>query len=236
MGFPVYIGYDSRFPIPAKVAEHTLRQNSSIPLAVHFLDLAHLRSCHGFDRENDPLQSTEFTYTRFLVPYLCGYEGKALFADNDIVVLGDVAEIADLPMQGPTDNGWSDYALRVVKHDHQVDDGSKKMYGAIQTAYPRKNQSSVMLMNCAKLKLWTFMKVQTASGAYLHRFQDISDEQIGDLPPEWNHLDHYEEGKTKLLHYTSGGPWYKEYENCPHAEVWKKAYGDWQRTIGCEGI
>jgi hypothetical protein len=93
------------------------------------------------------------------------------------------------------------------------------MDGRVQTVYPRKNWSSLMLMNCARLQLWTKQVVETQSGAYLHRFQDIDDDLIGEIPDTWNTLDWMDE-RTKLIHYTSGGPWFEECKDHPFAEVW----------------
>jgi hypothetical protein len=212
----IFIGWDSRFPQPGLVLAHSLRSRASGPLDIRFLDYRHLHDCYGFDRTHDPLASTEFTYSRFLVPYLCGYEGHALFMDNDMLCLGDVLGLVYGPLQTPAASLW------VVKHDHQPVDGSVKMYGATQTAYPRKNWSSLMLMDCSKLKCWTKTVVETASGARLHRFHDVPDDRIGALPPEWNSLDAMDD-KTKLIHWTSGGPWFEQYRDCPHADVWYKA-------------
>ncbi len=133
-----------------------------------------------------------------------------------MVCLGDVCPLFDgvLPVFGK--------ALHVVKHEHTVVDGSTKMYGATQTAYPRKNWSSFMLMNCSKLKCWTKELVETASGARLHRFEDVPDHMIGSLPKRWNSLDGMDVN-TQFIHWTSGGPWYEEYANCPHADVWYEA-------------
>jgi hypothetical protein len=80
----------------------------------------------------------------------------------------------------------------------------------------------MMLMNCANLELWTKEAVNTKSGAYLHRFQDIPDDQISDLPRGWNVLDAMDAG-TKLIHYTNGGPWFDQYKDHPHADVWYAA-------------
>ena len=93
------------------------------------------------------------------------------------------------------------------------------MGGKVQTQYPRKNWSSLMLMNCAELGAWTKEAVETQTGAWLHRFEAIPDEQIGDISEEWNVLDHMT-GPTKLLHYTSGGPWLKGCEDADHADLW----------------
>ena len=202
----IYIGYDSREAEAADVLEYSLRRHASIPLDVRYLKLAEL----DFRRPRDPLQSTEFTYTRFLVPHLCGYEGKAVFMDCDMLCLGDIRELDDLDMTG--------LALRVVKHDYRPT-APVKMDGCVQTAYPRKNWSSLMLMNCAALRLWTPEVVATQTGAYLHRFQDIPDEKIGDLPDTWNTLD-WMDDRTKLIHFTGGGPWFEQYKDHPYGRIW----------------
>ena len=130
--------------------------------------------------------------------------------DCDMLCLGDIAELDRLDM--------APYALRVVQHDYRPT-ATTKMDGKAQTVYPRKNWSSLMLMNCAKLRLWTKSVVETHSGAYLHRFQDISDEEIGELPRTWNTLDWMDES-TKLIHYTSGGPWFEQCADHPYGAIW----------------
>ena len=202
----IFIGWDSRFPEPADVLSYSLLKYASVPLQIRYLKLDEL----GLKRAHDPLASTEFTYTRFMPPYLCDYQGTALFLDNDMLCLGDIKEIAELDMR--------QYALRVVQHDYSPTN-TVKMYGAVQTTYPRKNWSSMMLMDCSKLKLWTKQVVETQTGAYLHRFQDIPDSQIGELPKTWNTLD-WMDSTTKLIHYTNGGPWFEQYKDHPHADVW----------------
>ena len=204
----IFIGWDSRFPEPADVLRYSLLKYSSIPLDIHYLKLDELK----LERAHDPLASTEFTYTRFLVPHLCNFQGKALFLDNDMLCLGDVKQLDDLDM--------TPYALRVVQHDYQPTNGVK-MYGCVQTSYPRKNWSSMMLMDCAKLKLWTKQVIESQTGAYLHRFQDVPDAAIGELPKTWNTLDWMDE-QTQLIHYTNGGPWFDDYKDHPHAGVWYK--------------
>lgn len=198
-------------PVASDVLAYSLRKHSSIPLDITFLNKNEL----GLNRI-DNLASTEFTYTRFLVPLLCDYSGTALFMDNDMLCSSDVKEISDLDM--------SNYALRVVKHDHQPSE-DKKMDGKQQTRYPRKNWSSFMLMNCSKLKCWTKEAVETAPPAWLHRFEPIPDDQIGDIPFTWNVLD-FPNADTKLLHYTTGGPWFNERADCPGNEKWYRAYYD----------
>jgi len=113
-------------------------------------------------------------------------------------------------------------SLRVVKH-HYLPTTTTKMYGCTQTAYPRKNWSSLMLMNCEKLTLWTKEFVKIASGKQLHRFEGIPDSEIQDVHSGWNVLNSDKNPPdTRILHFTEGGPWFPEYANCPHAEDWIK--------------
>ncbi len=202
----IFIGWDSRFPEPADVLSYSLQKYSSIPLDIRYLKLNELK----LNRVHDPLASTEFTYSRFLVPHLCNFQGKAVFMDNDMLCLGDAKELDDLEM--------TNCALRVVMHEYRPEN-TVKMYGCPQTSYPRKNWSSLMVMDCAKLTLWSKSVVETQTGAYLHRFQDIPDEQLGEVPFTWNVLDEMD-STTKLIHYTNGGPWFENYRNHPHAGVW----------------
>ncbi len=206
MSLRVFIGWDSREAEVADILAYSLHQHASIPLDIRYLKLADL----DFNRTHDPLQSTEFTYTRFLVPHLCNYKGKAVFMDCDMLCLGDIKELDDLDM--------SDYALRVVKHDHRPK-AKFKMDGCVQTVYPRKNWSSLMIMNCERLKLWSKSIVETESGAFLHRFQGIDDDLIGEIPNTWNTLDWMDEC-SKLIHYTSGGPWFEECKDHPYGAIW----------------
>lgn len=221
----IFIGYDSRFPAPAEVAAYSLRKHSSIKLDISFLILADLVKEKGFDPEPDPKATTEFTRSRFLVPWLCGYEGKALFMDNDMVCLSDVKELADLPLEG--------CSLRCVKHEYNPTE-TVKMYGCPQTVYPRKNWSSVMLMDCSKLRCWTKEVVEKSPCSRLHRFQDLLDAQIGSLDPVWNQLDFLTNSSRGILHYTSGGPWYPAYENCLHADLWRHYQEEWRFVEGAK--
>lgn len=211
----IFIGWDSRMAEVSDVLVHSLEKHSSKPLSIAHLKLSEL----PLKRKFDPLASTEFTYSRFLVPFLCGYQGIALFMDNDMLCLSDINEVLDLDMR--------DYALRVVKHDYKPK-ATVKMDGKVQTVYPRKNWSSFMLMDCAKLQCWSQEAVETKSGAWLHRFEPIPDDLIGDIPFTWNVLDEIRPD-TKLVHYTEGGPWFAEKADHPFGKIWF-AYRDEMRA------
>lgn len=206
----IFVGYESKQHVAFEVLEFSLRHHSSTDLDIRPLRLDHLEREIGFDRPRDPLQSTEFTYSRFLVPYLCNYEGRALFMDCDMLCLADINEIFSLDLS----SSW----VRVVKQSQNVT-RSTKMDGQPQMAYPRKNWSSLMLMNCAALTCWSLQAVKEMSGRWLHRFEPIPDEAIGDIAAEWNVLDRYDE-HTRMLHYTDGGPWLPNCSNHPYGDIW----------------
>lgn len=218
----IFIGYDSTIDIDTRVLQYSLEKHSSQRLDTRFLVLKDIVREHGFNRPHDPLASTEFTYTRFLVPYLCGYQGIALFMDSDMLCFADIMELLSLDMS----HCW----LRVVKHEYNPT-ATVKMDGRPQSAYPRKNWSSLMLMNCEKLTVWTKEAVETQSGAWLHRFEPIPDDCIGDIPKTWNTLDGYDES-TKLIHYTEGGPWFENYKDHPYGDVWYRYRDEYLVTQG----
>ena len=207
--FRIFIGWDSRFPEPADVLAFSLRKHSTIALDIRYLRLNELR----LNRQRGPLDSAEFTFSRFLVPHLCDYRGTALYLDSTALCLSDIHEIAGLPMES--------LALRVVNRDCWNASPSKS--GATsQSTVPRNNLSSMMLLNCERLTLWTKDVVETATIGYLDRFEDIQGNQIGDLPKSWNWLgarDH----DMKFVYWSSAGPWLEQSGDCPHRDVWLKA-------------
>jgi lipopolysaccharide biosynthesis glycosyltransferase len=167
-----------------------------------------------FHREKNALQSTEFSFSRFLTPWLCGYQGWAVFMDCDMLVLDDIAKLWALRDER--------YAVQVVKHVH-VPKEEVKFLGAVQTKYEKKNWSSVMLMNCARCTPLTPDYVNRASGLELHQFKWLEgDPLIGELPRAWNHLVGYDAPRrdASLVHYTIGGPYFKEYADCEYAAEW----------------
>ena len=205
------IGYDKDEAITAYVLAHSLQTRSSMPISITFINRDNLKGI--FTRERGELESTDFSISRFLVPYLCGFEGHAIFSDCDMVVRDDPAKLW----------AWRDerFAIQVVKHNHQPTETTKFLNHA-QTKYDRKNWSSVMLFNNEKCNCLTPEYVNTASGLDLHRFKFLADEEIGDLPKHWNLLVDYDKHDKDacLVHYTKGGPWFKEYANCDYHQDW----------------
>jgi len=215
----VFVGYDTREDIAYQVCKHSLEaRNKNVEVTP--LVQNKLREAGWYTRPVDKLASTEFTFTRFLIPELTNFNGWALFCDSDIIFLNDVKELFD--------QADDKYAVMCVKHDYTPKEGIK-MDGQTQTVYPRKNWSSVMLVNCghpsnAKLDM-DLVNDPNITGAYLHRFSWLPDEEVGEFSHEWNWLtDWYKEGidgTPKALHYTEGGPWFENYRNCPWHSTWK---------------
>lgn len=214
----IFIGWDSREDIAYQVCVDSLNQNSSKPLNIIALKQEELRKQKHYWRPKDPLATTEFTYTRFLTPYLSNYQGWSLFIDCDFLFTDDIAKL--FALADPR------YAVMCVQHDYKPTE-STKMDGVVQTVYPRKNWSSLVLWNCAHPanRVITPELANTESGAFLHRFQWLSDDLIGSIPTEWNWLEGWnkkpKEGLPKGIHFTRGGPWFKDYQNVDYADLWQ---------------
>ena len=214
----VFVGYDIREDIAYQVCEYSILKHQSAAQVIP-LKQKELRESGVYTRTVDPLSSTEFTFTRFLVPYLADYQGWAVFVDCDVVFVDDVKKLFD-----QADN---QYAVMVVKHDYTPKEGVK-MDGCKQLPYPRKNWSSMILWNCShpSNQQITPDLVNSQTGQYLHRFQWLDDSEIGALDPEWNWLAGWyqepQDGAPKAIHYTEGGPWFKEYRRCDYHKVWKQ--------------
>lgn len=224
----VYIGWDPREDIAYQVCKHSINRLSD-NIEVLPLKLNELKAKGLVTRPDDPKASTQFTFTRFLVPYLNNYEGWALFIDCDFLARADVNKLFDL--------ADPQYAVMVVKHDYSVLDGAGKMDGCVQHAYPRKNWSSCMLFNCAHPKNKNFLYPEFMNKqemSFLHRFQWLDDNEIGELNHEWNWLvGHYNEphdGKPSFIHYTLGMPFMPGYENCEYSEQWYQERSDFIKS------
>jgi lipopolysaccharide biosynthesis glycosyltransferase len=181
-----------------------------------------LREQGFYNRPVDEQGSTEFTLTRFLVPLLNNYTGWSLFCDCDFLWTVDVNQVFEY-----CDDS---YAVMVVKHDYQPKT-IIKMDGKTQYNYPKKNWSSLMLFNNSKCSMLTSNLINIESPSYLHQFKWLDDNLIGSLPNKYNHLVGYDSGKFSALHYTDGGPWFTEYENCEYNKLWKKEYELYRQTV-----
>lgn len=208
----VFIGYDAREAAALHVLAHSIHRRASVPVSVTPIMLSQLGAI--FDRERNPLQSTDFSFSRFLTPYLSGYEGWSLFADCDMIMRDDIANLWKLRDDK--------YAAMCVQHDYEPV-GTEKFLGEKQTTYGKKNWSSVILFNNAKCRALTPDYVNTASGLELHQFKWLeNDDLIGALPARWNHLvgEYPENQDAALVHFTIGGPYFDEYKDCEFSGDW----------------
>lgn len=210
---PIFIGYDHREAIAYHVCVNSIIRQSSEPVSLNPLSLNLLR---GY-KEKHTDGSNHFIYSRFLVPHFMNYKGWAIFIDGDMILRTDIKELWDRREE--------DKAVMVVKHDYKTRMPVKYL-GAKNEDYPRKNWSSVILWNCEHPanRILTTDFVQNATGAQVHRFSWLTDDQIGKLPIEWNWLpDEFGSNENaKLLHYTLGTPSFHEFANTPMGDEWHR--------------
>lgn len=210
----VFIGYDPIESGAYHVLSNSIQRHSSMPVSITPVSLKNLAGI--LDRPRHPLQSNEFSFSRFLVPWMCNYEGWAIFMDCDMLLRDDIAKL------------WAHrdekYAVKCVHHSH-IPVETEKYLGTVQTKYQRKNWSSVILFNNARCRALTPEYVNNADGIELHQFRWLEDEEIGYLPSVWNHLVGYQPYRddVKNVHWTIGGPYFREYANADfHQDWWKE--------------
>jgi hypothetical protein len=209
---PVFIGYDEREAVAYNVLAYSIQRRATQPVAIAPVMLTQLGGIYG--RERHPLQSTDFSFSRFLTPFLSDYDGWSIFMDCDMLMIDDIAKLWALRDDR--------YAVMVVKH-HHVPKETTKFLGEPQSKYEKKNWSSVMLFNNSKCTALTPAYVNRATGLELHQFKWLESEAlIGALAPRWNHLVGYDEpsAQASLVHYTLGGPYFSGYRHCEYAGAW----------------
>ncbi len=216
----IFIGFDPAESVAWHTLAHSILRRSIKPVALIPINLANLKQI--YNRPKNPKQSNEFSFSRFLVPYLSNYEGQAIFLDCDMLLRTDISEIFEVFECDP------EKAVYVVKHNYTPKDNIKYLNN-VQYDYPRKNWSSVVLWNCAhkKNKQLTPSFVNTADPMVLHRFMWLDDDDIGSLDVHWNWLvGEYENPSddVKNIHWTVGGPYFNEYQNADFADEWREEH------------
>lgn len=217
MKLQVFVGWDPREDIAWEVCRHSiLSRTDARKVSVTPLVQSELRAQGLYTRDIDTRAATEFSLTRFLTPHLAGNKGYAIFVDCDFLFLTDIQEV--LKEIDPSK------AISVVKHDYTPQPGIK-MDGSVQYPYPRKNWSSFIVFNCAHpdVQALTPAIVNAAEPAFLHRFNWLEDESIGEIDKGWNYLEGWyppSYNKLNAVHYTLGGPWFEHKTNCDFADLW----------------
>lgn len=223
MGLRVYIGYEERERRSFQVAMRTAEKHGFDPQPLRedvlrtsgILTRPTDRRGQMWDLHSNAPQATAFAVARFATPLLA-HTGWALFTDCDMVFLRAAKELQSLA--DPR------YAVMVVKHD-VGEVGGTKMDGQVQTAYRRKLWSAVMLFNCdhPANKRLNLTSLNAWPGRDLHAFGWLHDDEIGELPMEWNWLVGMQSMPVRpaIAHYTLGTP--ELLTECPHAAIWEQA-------------
>ncbi len=213
----IFVGYDSKEDIAYRVCKQSLNRASSKELDIRSLKLYELVAKKFYTRGIDPLASTEFTYSRFLIPALMNFKGWAIFCDCDFLFFEDILKIFNSLDQKK--------AIYCVQHDYTPKE-KHKMDGQQQTIYPRKNWSSFVIFNCShpSNKKLTLDLVNSETGSFLHQFKWLKDDEIGSLDERWNWLEGWTSGhnqsKPYAVHYTRGGPWFSKCQDVEFAKEW----------------
>ena len=188
----VFIGYDPRVAVQFHVLAHSLLEHTSIPLQI----IPVSSDLYPLGRKG----LTKFTWARFLVPFLCGFEGAALFLDSDILCTADIRDLVDAA------NG-KECAVAVCNTD------------------PAYERAAVMFFNCAhpdNAKLTPDYIDATDDKLHLIGWTDA----IHWLPNRFNFLCGYDspawcKGETpSLVHFTQGIPAWPETRDMPFADLW----------------
>jgi lipopolysaccharide biosynthesis glycosyltransferase len=213
----VFIGSGEASLLERKVLVHSLRKNSRRKLEIHVFNGTH----NAIEKNDEPpmlapmslrvkyRNYTEFSLYRYLIPQLCGHQGRAIHLDSDMICLGDIGELFDLPMHG-------------------CDFLAIKAYDTGQWG------PSVMLIDCSRCR-FDLEQIcdEIDEGKFTYsEFTRLDDRflahhplKIGVLDPHWNVFDHCDD-KTKLIHYTNlmTQPW--KFPGHPHGDLWFRYFDD----------
>ena len=223
----IFLGFDPREAAAYHVCCQSIIERATIPVSFHPL---HKGLLQNFDGQRDGTNA--FTFSRYLVPYLCNFVGWALFIDGDMVLDDDIAALESYQAT------FYDKAVAVVQHDYATKHPRKYIGSTLENAnldYPRKNWSSVILWNCAHFgnRVLTPDYVAEAPAKFLHRFEWLRDKDIGALPTNWNHLvGEYPPSSPSLYHYTLGVPGIKHYADDSGSWKWHVALTQALRCAG----
>ena len=213
--FKIFIGYDPREKIAFHVLSQSIIEHSSIPVSISPINLTNLKKF--YKRKKRIKDSTEFSISRFLTPYLSNYKDYSLFVDCDFIIREDVAKLLKIVKSNPKKVLWC------VKHNY-IPKSKLKFLNEKQLIYSKKNWSSFVVYNNQKCKILTPKFIEKANGLYLHQFKWTKDELIGNLPKEWNILVGEQKipKNFKSLHFTVGGPYFKKYRKSLGSNFWFK--------------
>lgn len=223
----IYIGYDSKQHDASRVCEYSLRKHCSTDLDIVHLKTDELKKQGIYFRTEGSPASTEFTYSRFLVPYLQNYKGWAMFVDSDFVFTHDINSLFRRVFYDLSSDTKSVY---VCQHPMYTPKSDTKFYGKPQLTFPKKNWSSLMVFNCEHphAKWLTPMSVSNQTPQWLHRFTWTTENSLGHIPTMWNWLVGEYEGGDPIpygIHFTNGGPFNRVYGQ-DYEDIWVNYYSE----------
>jgi hypothetical protein len=199
---PIYVGYDSREAVGYSVFCHSVLSRTKARVSFHPV------------RGEKVVGSTQFNAERFSIARECGYRGWAVWAESDMLCLADIEELMEYA------DPYCDVV--VAKHDYRTKH-PVKFLGQANEDYPRKNWSSLMLVNCGHAA-WERLAHKSYTLPQLHRFEFLDEARIGALPLEWNHLvgEYAPNPVVKLAHFTIGLPIWAPYSGWEYAADWHR--------------
>ena len=196
----IFVGSDRSQLLAVSVLEHSIKRHTTMNIE--------LRSMHDVllpdPKDIRQGKRTGFSFTRFAIPQLMGYKGRAIYLDADMLVFRDFRDLWNLPF---------DSAKIIIQNELPSQAQQQSKPGGLKT---RVKQCSVMLLDCEALADWDPVKIIAGlDGQYTYQdllyemcILDESEINYG-VPFEWNSLEHYEAGKTGLIHWTDMNtqPW-----------------------------
>lgn len=211
----IYIGYDEREKLAFDVCNFSITSRSRVETVC-----LKSQDIDSYSRNLGERQSTDFTFSRFWVPYLDNYKGFSIFVDCDFIFLDDIEKLLEIAKEDTSKAVW------VCKHPRYIPNTDAKMDNIAQNNYERKNWASLMIFNNSHddcKSLTPEYLNNHAPGIDFHQFKWT--ENIGSIPLDWNCLDdYYHLENPKAIHFTDGGPWFAKYRNTFYSQLWKDEY------------
>ena len=197
----VYVGADRSQLLAVKVLEHSIKRHTQLSVEVRAMVDLPVRV------PQDPLnwQRTGFSFSRFCIPELAGYQGKALYLDADMLVFSDIAQLWNTPFEG------AKVVIQAELTAERAQTNQKKGAPA-----KRVKQCAVMLLDCDRLP-WKVDNIITSLDAGDYNYEKLmydlcileEDEIRYAIPFCWNSMEYYQPAETALIHYTDMAtqPW-----------------------------
>ena len=207
----MFIGTEEKTRVAEKVLAHTIRRHASREVEITpMIGPAWEYPLAGIK------VGTGFSLRRWMIPAACDWQGHALYLDADQIVFGDIAELYELAQERMPAEPDAPVVACTLQTDKWSPDAPAP-------------QTSVMVIDCFRAFVFAQFKISNTlawlrdnPGQFNYgKLMHAMDMPVAELPVEWNHLNVYQAGKTKLLHYTKEPeqPWYKP--DHPLAPLWK---------------